>query len=51
VKNTDTTTQATTGAATTTRPVRSASEQWYPDHAIINLTADQLKAMPRFEYN
>ena len=51
VKNTDTTTQATTGAATTTRPVRSASEQWYPDHAIINLTADQLKAMPQFEYN
>jgi sporulation protein YlmC with PRC-barrel domain len=40
----------TTGAATTTRPVRSADEQWYPDHAVINITADQLKAMPQFEY-
>lgn len=49
-KSADSTT-ATTGAATTARPVRSASEQWYPDHAVINLTADQLKAMPRFEYN
>ena len=46
-----TTPQTTTGAATTARPARSASEQWYPDHAVINLTADQLKAMPRFEYN
>ena len=44
-------TQTTTGAATTARPARSANEQWYPDHAVINLTADQLKAMPRFEYN
>jgi sporulation protein YlmC with PRC-barrel domain len=41
----------TTGAATTARPVRSATEQWYPDHAVINISADQLKAMPRFEYN
>ena len=44
-------TQTTTGAATTARPARSANEQWYPDHAVINLTADQLKAMPRFDYN
>ena len=50
-KTADTANQATTGAATTTRPVRSASEQWYPDHAVINLTADQLKALPKFEYN
>ena len=47
----DTSPQTTTGAATTARPVRSANEQWYPDHAVINLTADQLKAMPQFEYN
>ena len=46
-----TTPPTTTGAATTARPVRSASEQWYPDHAVINLTADQLKAMPQFQYN
>ena len=46
-----TTPQTTTGAATTARPARSASEQWYPDHAVINLTADQLKALPQFLYN
>lgn len=46
-----TTNQGTTGAATTARPVRSAGEQWYPDHAVINVTADQLKAMPQFKYD
>ena len=50
-KTADTAPQATTGAATTARPARSAGEQWYPDHAVINLTADQLKALPQFEYN
>jgi sporulation protein YlmC with PRC-barrel domain len=50
-KSADTGTQTTTGAATTARPARSANEQWYPDHAVINVTADQLKAMPQFEYN
>jgi sporulation protein YlmC with PRC-barrel domain len=50
-KNSDIATQATTGAATTARPARNTNEQWYPDHAVINITADQLKAMPRFEYN
>jgi hypothetical protein len=49
--STASTTQTTTGAATTARPVRSASEQWYPDHAVVNLTADQLKALPQFQYN
>jgi sporulation protein YlmC with PRC-barrel domain len=49
-KNAETVT-ATTGAATTARPARNTNEQWYPDHAVINVTADQLKAMPRFEYN
>jgi sporulation protein YlmC with PRC-barrel domain len=50
-KNADASPQATTGAATTARPARSANEQWYPDHAVVNLTADQLKAMPQFLYN
>jgi sporulation protein YlmC with PRC-barrel domain len=50
-KNADTAPQATTGSATTARPARSANEQWYPDHAVVNLTADQLKAMPQFLYN
>jgi sporulation protein YlmC with PRC-barrel domain len=50
-KSADTGAQTTTGAATTARPARSTTEQWYPDHAVINITADQLKAMPQFEYN
>jgi sporulation protein YlmC with PRC-barrel domain len=48
----DGTEKTTTGAATTTtRPVRAASEQWYPDHAVLNATKDQLEAMTQFKYN
>jgi sporulation protein YlmC with PRC-barrel domain len=48
----DGTTKTTTGAATTTaRPARTANEQWYPDHAVLNATKDQLKAMTQFKYN
>jgi sporulation protein YlmC with PRC-barrel domain len=48
----DGTAKTTTGAATTAaRPVRSASEEWYPDHAVLNATKDQLKAMTQFKYN
>jgi sporulation protein YlmC with PRC-barrel domain len=43
------------GAPTNTRnvsntTVRSANEQWYPDHGIMNATKDQLKAMAQFKY-
>ena len=52
---TTTTTQpATTGASTSTNTkitARNKNEKWYPDHAIINATKDQLKAMPQFKYN
>jgi sporulation protein YlmC with PRC-barrel domain len=45
-------TATTTGAATTTvRPARTADEQWYPDHAVLNATKDQLEAMTQFKYN
>src|SRR5471032_2153944 len=48
----DGTAKTTTGAATTTtRPVRATNEQWYPDHAMLNATKDQLKAMTQFKYN
>ena len=48
----DGTATTTTGAATTTtRPVRTADEQWYPDHAVLDATKDQLKAMTQFKYN
>ena len=48
------TTTTTTGAGTattTTRPARDANEKWYPDHAVMNATKDQVKAMPAFKYN
>ena len=40
-----------TTADGTTRPVRAANEAWYPDHAVYNVTKDQLKALPQFKYN
>jgi sporulation protein YlmC with PRC-barrel domain len=45
----------TTGAANTstapaTAPV-SKPNPWYPDHALINATKDELKAMPEFKYS
>ncbi len=49
--NTTGTGTATTTAANTNRPARVANEKWYPDHAVINATKDQLKAMPQFKYN
>jgi sporulation protein YlmC with PRC-barrel domain len=50
-KNANLSTQTTTGVATTPRPARTSDEQWYPDHAVVNITADQLKAMSQFKYN
>jgi sporulation protein YlmC with PRC-barrel domain len=48
----DGTTRTTTGAATTTTTTTttSASKRWYPDHAVLNATKDELKAMPEFKY-
>jgi hypothetical protein len=42
---------ATTTGTSATRPVRAANEKWYPDHAVMNATKEQLKAMPQFKYN
>ena len=44
----------TTGAASTnTAPAATASKPnpWYPDHAQISATKDELKAMPEFKYS
>jgi sporulation protein YlmC with PRC-barrel domain len=47
-----TTTTTTTAPTSTTPPTagtttaRSANEKWYPDHATMNATKDQLKEMP-----
>jgi sporulation protein YlmC with PRC-barrel domain len=45
-------TRTTTGAATTTTTTTttSASTRWYPDHAVLSATKDELKAMPEFKY-
>jgi hypothetical protein len=45
----------TTGAANTSTAPASATiskpNPWYPDHAVINATKDELKAMPEFKYS
>ena len=40
----------TTGAATTSTTSATARNPWYPDHAVLNATKDQLKAMTQFKY-
>ena len=42
-------TRTATDTPRSTAP-RAATEQWYPDHALLNATKDQLKAMPQFKY-
>jgi len=42
---------ASTTTTTANRPARVANEKWYPDHAVMNASKDQLKAMPQFNYS
>jgi sporulation protein YlmC with PRC-barrel domain len=35
---------------TSTTSTSSNSKQWYPDRGTVNVTKDQLKAMPEFKY-
>ncbi len=58
VRSASTTTNTKTGSATTgaantasTANTRAKTEKWYPDHAVISATKDQLKAMPQFKYD
>jgi sporulation protein YlmC with PRC-barrel domain len=39
----------TTGAAPAATP--SKPNPWYPDHAVLSTTKDELKAMPEFKYS
>jgi hypothetical protein len=41
----------TTGAATAPAPAAAKKNPWYPDHAMLSATKDQLKAMPEFKYS
>jgi sporulation protein YlmC with PRC-barrel domain len=48
---TTTTTGTGTGTATgTTARTSNTGQRDYPDHAVVNMTKDQLKAMPAFKY-
>lgn len=44
----------TTGPATTvgssSASARTTADEWYPDHAVMSATKDQLKSMPEFKY-
>src|SRR5262249_16177231 len=40
----------TTGSATGS-PTASKSNPWYPDHAVLNASKDELKAMPEFKFS
>ena len=53
IRTTSTTTTTGTNpsvSTTATRPARATNEKWYPDHATMNATKDQLKAMAAFKY-
>jgi sporulation protein YlmC with PRC-barrel domain len=39
-----------TGATATTTTTTSAANRDYPDHAMVNMTKDQLKALPAYKY-
>lgn len=41
--------ETTTGANTASRNTANRNE-WYPDHAVLNATKDQLKGMPEFKW-
>jgi sporulation protein YlmC with PRC-barrel domain len=41
----------TTGAATTAPAPAVKKNPWYPDHAMLSATKEQLKAMPEFKYS
>jgi hypothetical protein len=40
----------TTGSSTTTTTTTRSTVRDYPDHAMLNMTKDQLKALPEFKY-
>ena len=44
-------TAATTTTTTTTANRGTTNANWYPDHAVLDASKDQLKAMPQFKYS
>ena len=49
-RDTPTTGAATSTAAPSARATSNAND-WVPDHAVMNATKEQLKAMPQFKYS
>ena len=47
LKSSDAKASTTTGSAQS----QATRDRNYPDHAVLNATKDQLKAMPQFDYN
>jgi hypothetical protein len=48
----DSTTGAANPPASSTTPARNANtNDWVPNHAVMNATKEQLKAMPQFKYS
>jgi sporulation protein YlmC with PRC-barrel domain len=41
----------TTTGSTSSTSTSSTKNQWYPDHAVVNATKDQLKSMTEFKYS
>jgi hypothetical protein len=48
---TTTTTSTTTTGAASGSAAPAPRDNWYPDHAVMSGTKDQLKAMPAFKYS
>jgi sporulation protein YlmC with PRC-barrel domain len=46
-----TSTSTTTTGAATTAPAATKKNPWYPDHAVLSATKDQLKSMTEFKYS
>jgi sporulation protein YlmC with PRC-barrel domain len=42
---------STTTGASTSSATNTSGDQWYPDHAVLNVTKEQLKSMPEFKYS
>jgi len=48
---TSTTTTGSTASQPATPPVNSKPNPWYPDHAMLNASKDELTKMPEFKYS
>ena len=47
----NTSTSSTTTGASNSKMAPEKANPWYPDHAVLNATKDQLKSMPEFKYS